>query len=143
MIKILPSSVFLFVDLTGGTAYKLLACLTSFQFSLNNAEIDAGTMCGPDKLPGDQSFDMSAEGQLIQFAVTQTTHEGHFEMLNAAKNKTLISFKIAPALPTTGQVVTTGQTYIGTYDNTYDKDNPATFSVTFSIKGTPLFVKTV
>ena len=63
--KVAGDDVLLFIDPAGGTTYELVVCLTSNSFKIANAIIDAKSKCGPDNLPGVQTFEVTFEGQII------------------------------------------------------------------------------
>lgn len=138
--KITPSTYLLFIDLAGGTDFELVACLTGFTFGISNNEIDAGSMCGPDTLPGVQGNTLTMDGQII--LSPDTGQVGHFLLSKATQDKTYFTWKIGKAVPATGDVVTTGAGYFTGYDSSYDADNPATFSATVGVSGAPVITET-
>ena len=138
--KVAGNDVLLLIDPAGGTSYDLVVCLTSNSFKIANAIIDAKSKCGPDNLPGVQTFEVAFEGQIIYSPASNRI--GVYELLTLAKNKTTIGWKMATASPVTGDVVTSGTAFIANVDTTYGEENPGTFSATLGIYGTPTIAET-
>lgn len=134
--KVTGNDMLLFIDPAGGTSYSLVVCLTSNSFNIANAVIDAKSKCGPDNLPGVQSFEVSFEGQIIWSP--DSGRVGHYSLLTLASNKTTIGWKMAKATNTVdGNVSITGTAFIANVDSTFADEAPGTFACTLGIYGTP------
>lgn len=133
--KISGSDMLLLLDLTGGTTYELVVCLTGQGFTLANNEIDAKSKCGPDKLPGTQDFAVSFDGQLI--LSPDALRLGFADLLQAALAKTTVGWKYGPMVPVSGDVVLSGTAFISKFDSTSGQDEPSTFTASLGIYGTP------
>lgn len=138
--KVSGNDMLLFIDPAGGTTYELVVCLTSNSFKIATAIIDAKSKCGPDTLPGTQTYEVGFEGQVI--VDPGTLRAGLFSLLTLAKNKTTVGWKMSVATPATGDVVTSGTAFIANVDTTYADEAPGTFSATFGIYGTPTITET-
>jgi len=141
--KLAGNDMLLFIDITDGTAYAdLVVCLTSNSFKIANAIIDAKSKCGPDNLPGVQSFEVSFEGQII--LSPDANKLGTFELLTLAANKTAIGWKMAKAgTAISGDIIITGRAFIANVDTSFADEAPGTFSTTLGIYGTPTIAETV
>lgn len=133
--KIAGNDVLMFIDNTGGTSYGLVVCLTSNSFGISNAIIDAKSKCGPDNLPGVQTFEVDFEGQVVYSP--SGTKVGTFDLLTLAKNKTKIGWKISTATPAAGDIIVEGTGFIADVKTVYGEEAPATFTAKLGIYGTP------
>ena len=134
--KLAGSEMLLFIDQADDTDYDdLVVCLTNNTFKIANAIIDAKSKCGPDNLAGVQSFEVGFEGQII--LSPDANRLGIYGLFNLAKNKTRIGWKMARAVPATGDLIITGSAFIANIDTAFADENPATFNATFGIYGTP------
>lgn len=135
--KLSGNDMLLFIDVADGTTYSdLVICLTSNGFKISNSIIDAKSKCGADNLPGAQSFEVPFEGQVILRPGTNKL--GTYELLNLAKNKTRIGWKIAKAgTAATGDLIITGSGFVAEVDLQFGSEDPSTFSASLGIYGTP------
>ena len=135
--KLSGNDMLLFIDVADGTTYAdLVICLTSNGFKISNSIIDAKSKCGADNLPGAQTFEVPFEGQVILRPGTNKL--GIYDLLILAKNKTRIGWKIAKAgTAATGDLIITGSAFIADVDIKGAVDDPATFSASLGIYGTP------
>jgi len=131
--KIQPKQYFLFMDEEGGTDYKTIVCLLDHTFSSNIAVNDASSMCGPDSAPGDQTSNISLNGQLVlDPEADEISAASIFEL---HQNKTTIGWKIGRGVPEAGDVTKEGTGFFSAYTETSNKDNVTTFTAQISVKG--------
>ena len=133
--KVSGNDVLLFLDLSGGTSYDLVVCLE--QNSLNAATqiIDAKSKCGPDNLPGEQTFQVAFAGQVIYSPGVDRI--GSALLFTALIDKTTVGWKMGRTSPVTGDVTYTGTAFVAKLDQTFSGSEPAKFSVELGIYGTP------
>lgn len=132
--KITNNTMLLFLG-TNGINYDTVVCLTSIKDDFQLDEIDASTLCGPDKTPGDITGTVTGEGQhLLDPATGKVSGKGLFDYF---VGKTTLYYKIGPALPVSGDVISKGQCFISALGNAYAYNTQSTFSLTLSVKGTP------
>lgn len=118
--------ILLMVDLTGGTTYKTVICLTNNSLGITVEQIESITKCGSKKLPGNASYSVTFDGELmVEPGVGKTSAA---ELFVAAKNKTTVGFKVAPATPVAGDPVYTGTAFIASLEQTFDVGSPASFT---------------
>lgn len=132
--KITNNTILLFLS-EDGVTWQSVVCLTKTGRSLQIDEVDASSICGPDKSPGILSGNVTCEAQhLLDPATDKVSGHGLFDW---AVNKTTLYWKISPAIPVDGDVISTGQGFISALDDTYQYNTQSTFSATLSIKGIP------
>jgi hypothetical protein len=131
--KLSGTSVLLYIDPAGGTAYDTVVCLTSQSWTGSTNVIDATSKCGPDSLPGTQTNSVSFEGQhLYDPAVGKLSGVSLFDLW---QGKTTVGWKISPAIPITGDEILSGTGFISELSKTYGQADPSTFTGTLSIYG--------
>ena len=123
--KISGNDVLLYLG-TDGITYDTIVCLTSQSVTRATTEIDANTKCGPDKLPGVQTNDISFEGQIMLDPDSGTVSTDQLD--DYWRNKTTVYWKMGKAVPVTGDVTYYGTGFISQLDETYGQDAPSTFS---------------
>ncbi len=123
--KISGNDVLLFIGLDGLT-YDTVVCLTSQSITRATGQIEANTKCGPDKVPGTQTNDVSFEGQVLldpdNGKISTDTLDDYW------RNITTIYWKMGKAVPETGDITYYGTGFISKLDETYAQDAPSTFS---------------
>ena len=121
----------------GTDSYDPLACITSSTLS-EEVEVDeVETKCDPGniiKTPGSYSYEISAEGIYIDEAV-DTNRSSHAVLKALLRAKTLITWRMATSLSTSGQENEYGTGYITSLELTGEAGENATFSVTISGTG--------
>ena len=110
-----------------------VVCLTSNSISRTTAEIDAATKCGPNKSIGDKSNAVTFEGEIVPDPETGSTSLE--DMINWWTNDTIIYWRMAMAIPTTGTPIHTGTAFISQLDETYSKDGNGTFTGALGVQG--------
>lgn len=131
--KLSGTSVLLYIDPLGGVAYDTVVCLTSQSWNGTTNVIDATSKCGPDSLPGTQTNTVDFEGQhLYDPAAGKLSGVSLFDLWQA---KTTVGWKIAPAIPVTGDEVLSGTGFISELAKTYGQSDPSTFTGTLAIYG--------
>jgi hypothetical protein len=130
--KINGTDMLLFIS-EDGVDYNTVICLTANGITRTTSEIDAKTKCGPDKLPGTQENAVTFEGQCMADPSGTTTSVA--DLVDYWTNKTTIYWKLAVAVPVTGDPVYTGTGFISKLDETYNQDTPGTFSGAIGVYG--------
>jgi hypothetical protein len=119
-----------------GVTFSTIVCLTSVSRSLKVDEVDASTLCGPDKSAGQLSGSVAFEGQSMLEAdagkITGTDLDTYMV------DGTPFYWKIAPSVPADGDHIKTGNGFLSSLDDSYKLDTQAAFSGTITITGTPL-----
>jgi len=134
--KVNPKTILMFIDPLGGTSYDTVVCVTNIDFGITNNEVDADSFCGPDKIPGTQEYSSSFDAQILLDPSTGKVSAD--EIFTLAQNRSTFSFKIAPAIPASGDIVKTGSAFFSEYSENFSNDGVATFSATLGIKGSVL-----
>jgi len=132
--KLSGDDYLLFIDPAGGASYELIVCLTEQQFNRATTEIDAKSKCGPDKLPGTQTIELTFSGQVMLDPSGSTLSEADLHGLWSSSST--IGWKLGVASPTIGDVSYSGTGFISKLDSSYGMDNPATFSGSIGVYGT-------
>ena len=127
------ASILLYIDPAGGTNYDTVVCLTSQSWSGTTNVIDATSKCGPNTLPGTQTNSVSFEGQHMYDPIAGTLSGA--SLFDLWQNKTTIGWKIAPAIPVTGDEVLSSTGFISELSKSYGIADPSTFTGTLSIYG--------
>ena len=138
--KITANTWLLMIDTAGGTAYDTVVCLTDWSFPRSRAEIDSKSFCGPDKSVGQLEsgpIDFSGITMLGLGTVTVST----VQLDVAFKANTTIGWKIAPAVPITGDLIYSGTGALSKLDDSASTDDNPKFSAAISIFG--LYTTTV
>lgn len=139
--KPIVGGVLLLIDPLGGTSYDTVVCMQSLDTTNEVASIDADSACGPDKLPGLFTFGVDFEGLQLQDPASGKLSGSDLKQLFL--NKTVFSYKIAPATPVTGDEVQTGKAFISSIGDSYSYNDAATFSMSLQPVGTPTITITV
>lgn len=138
--KITNNSMLLFL---GEDANNLdtVVCLTEVSNNFTIDELDASSICGPDKEAGIFSGQVSFSGQHL---LDPTTGKASgYSLFNWMSNKVVLFYKISPAVPVDGDVIQEGSVFISSLSNNYAYNTQSTFSCTLSLKGYPTETITV
>ena len=139
--KINGSEYGLFIDVTGGTTYDTVVCLTEHSFKVATAILDANSYCGPDKRPGVTSFECDFSGYVILTPGALKTSIA--ELYAAAAAKTTVGWAIKRlATAISGDVNWVGTGFIANFDTSFTTEDAAKFSSSLGIYGTPTFTIT-
>jgi len=135
-----PNSWLLMFDLSGdGTDpadFSLVVCLENWAYPTNRDEIDAKSMCGPDKSVGGANYGpITFDGQVI--LSPDTGKLGLAALKTAFAAKTKIAWKLAPVTPVTGDVTEAGFGTLSQLDTSAATDEVPKFSAALTIYGTP------
>jgi len=133
--KVQGSTMLLFIDPAGGTAYDTVVCLTSVGKSDSVNVIDAASACGPDKSPGMLDLSYTFEGQHLQDPDSGKISGTDLRVL--LRSKTIIGWKIAPVSVVGGDEIESGTGFFSELSSTYSFDSMGTFSGTLQPIGTP------
>lgn len=137
--KITNNTILLFLGLAAN-ALDTVVCLTAVNDDFTIDEIDASSFCGPDKSPGDISGTITGEGQhLLDPDTGKISGHGLWEYFIA---KATLFFEIGPAVPAQGDIVKSGQGFLSALGNSYALNAQSSFSLTLSVKGTPVEIET-
>ena len=132
--KVTNNSIFLFLG-DDATTLDTVVCLTSIKDDYKLDEVESGTFCGSEKTPGDITGSVSAEGQhLLDPDSGKISGKGLWDIFTSKATK---YFKIGPAVPVEGDVITEGTCFISGLGDSYAYNTQSTFSLTLSVKGTP------
>lgn len=133
--KVSGGTMLLFIDPNGGTSYDTVVCLKSVGVSDSINPIDTSSWCGSGKLPGLLNISYTFDGFHIQDVDTGRISGTDLRIL--LRNKTNISWKIAPESPVGGDEIQTGFGFISQLSSNYSFDNVGDFSMTVDVKGIP------
>lgn len=133
--KVSGGTMLLFIDPNGGTTYDTVVCLKSVGVSDSINPIDTSSWCGSGKLPGLLNISYTFDGFHIQDVDTGRISGTDLRIL--LRNKTKISWKIAPESPVGGDEIQTGFGFISQLSSNYSFDNVGDFSMTVEVKGIP------
>ena len=131
--EISGNDIVLQIDPDGGTNFALLVCLTSNSLERTTQVIDAGSKCGPSKLPGVQSIQVPFTFNDVLDTNNGEVSESALHPLWAAK--TIVSFSYGKVMPGEGDVTYTGKAFIGDLKSTAAQNSPATTSGTLEVQG--------
>ena len=127
------NDILLKVDPLGGTNYVLLVCLNSNSIESTTSVIDAGSKCGPNKLPG--VLDNKIQLEIIDVLNVSSGKISSSELFGLQQNKTVISWYYGPMTPTTEDVSYTGKGFFASWNNVAAKNTPVTTTCTLEIQG--------
>lgn len=134
--KVSGGTMLLFIDPNGGTNYDTVVCLKSVGISDSINPIDTSSWCGSGKLPGLLNISYTFDGYHIQDVDTGRISGTDLRIL--LRNKTQISWMIAPESPVGGDEIQTGYGFISSLSSNYSFDNVGDFSMTVEVKDVPI-----
>lgn len=132
--KPIPGSVLLFIDPAGGTSYDTVVCGRKVGKQATVNSIDAGSSCGPAKLPGTLDISFDFEGVVLQSPEADTISATDLRIIMYSKNT--IGFKICPEGLVTGDEIESGVGFISDISTDYSYNDVATFTMTIQPLGT-------
>lgn len=143
MSKVNGSDILIAIDLTGGSSYTTVVCLTSNTITNSVTELDGSAKCGNEFVPGVR-FDASIDGEgfLVDPDTGTPTSKGYPELYTAFVNRTIVGIKFGKATPTSGEAVYTGTAFITNLELSAPYDELVTFTVTFKCAAPP-FTQTI
>lgn len=127
------NDILLQIDPAGGTNYILLVCLNSNSLESTTSVIDAGSKCGPNKLPG--TLDNKANLEIIDVLDTSNGEISSDVLFTLQQAKTIVSWKHGKVVPAAGDVTYTGTGFIAGWNNNASKDAAVTTTCTLEITG--------
>lgn len=133
--KIHGKDILLFIDPAGGTSYSTIICLTTQSIKRATTIVDSASKCGPDSTPGAKTVGIDFTGQ--QVATPDSGHISGIDLRALWASSATIGWKMAPAVPAEGDPITEGTGFVATLDDTYDLNNPASFTGSLGVYGTP------
>mgnify|MGYP002737649928 FL=1 len=143
MSKVNGRDILVAIDVTGGTSYKTVVCLTSNTITNTLTELDGSAKCGNEFVPG-VKFDSSIDGEgfLVDPDTGSPTNAGYPELYKAFTDRAIVGIKFGKATPTTGEAVYTGTAFITNIEQVAADDELVTFTVTFKCAEPP-FTQTI
>ena len=139
--KAAPNEMLLFVDILGGTSYSQVICLENWDYPKSRPEIDAKSMCGPDKSLGQPEYGPIAfDGQMVLSASSTEVALAQLEAVFAAK--TTIGWKLSRVTPVTGDLTYTGTGAVSKLDISAATDQVGKMKGAITIYGTPVLTVT-
>lgn len=143
MSKVNGRDILVAIDLTGGTTYKTVVCLTSNTITNSVTELDGSAKCGNEFVPG-VKFDASIDGEgfLVDPDTGTPTNIGFPELYTAFVNRLVVGIKFGKATPTSGEAVYSGTAFITSLEQSAPDDELVTFTVTFKCAAPP-FTQTI
>lgn len=143
MPKVNGRDILVAIDLTGGSTYKTIVCLTSNTITNSVTELDGSAKCGNEFVVG-VKFDSSIDGEgfLVDPDTGSPTNIGFPELYTAFVNRLTVGIKFGKATPTSGEAVYTGTAFITNLEQVAADDELVTFTVTFKCAAPP-FTQTI
>lgn len=131
--EISGNDILLRIDPNGGTNFDLIVCLTSNSLERTTQVIDAGSKCGPSKLPGVQSIQ-------VPFAFNDVFDTNSGEISEAALHtlwqaKTIVTFSYGVVTPAAGDVTYTGKGFISDLKKTDAQNAASSATGTLEVQG--------
>lgn len=121
------------VDPTGGTTYKYIICLNTNSIESTTAVIDAGSKCGPYKLPGITDSKIALE--IVDWLDTTNSELSSADLFDMQQAKSTIGWAYGPAVPAAGDVLYTGVGFFANWKNTANKNSPVTTTCDLEVQG--------
>ena len=136
--KVSARDYILLADLTGGTTFLPIACLTTNSLTSTVNTIDATSKCGDQFQPG-PAFTQSFKADGFAIDETGTPAKDSYQQLYAAHAaRTVFPMKMGKAVPAAGDITYSGQVWISNFDvNAADKDD-VKFTATFVVYAPPV-----
>ena len=136
--KVSARDYILLADLTGGTTFLPIACLTTNSLTSTVNTIDATSKCGDQFQPG-PSFTQSFKADGFAIDETGTPAKDSYQQLYAAHAaRTVFPMKMGKAVPVAGDITYSGTVWISNFDvNAADKDD-VKFTATFVVYTPPV-----
>jgi len=131
--EISGNDILLKVDPLGGTNYVLLVCLNSNSLESTTSVIDAGSKCGPNKLPG--VLDNKIQLEIIDVLDVASGEISSSELFTLQQNKTVFSWYYGPMTPVAEDVKYTGKGFLASWNNVAAKNTPVITTCTLEIQG--------
>lgn len=131
--EISGNDILLQIDPAGGVQYSLVVCLTTNSLERTTQVIDAGSKCGPSKLPGVRSIQVPFTFNDVLDANSGEISEG--DLHNLWQSQTIISWKYGKVTPVAGDVSYTGVGFIGELKSSAAQNSAATTSSTIEVQG--------
>ena len=133
--KINGKERFLFLDLTGGTDYDLVVCLTANSYNRASSTIDASSYCGPDTRQGAQTITIDFTGQVMYNPDAGHISEG--ELNDAWQADSTVGWKLARGIPEDGDSIYEGQGSILSLNDSGDLNSMLSFTASIGVSGIP------
>lgn len=138
--EISGNDILLQIDPLGGTTFDLIVCLTSNSLERTTQVIDAGSKCGPSKLPGVQSITLPfAFNDVLDVATGEISEE---DLHDLWANKTIFTWKFGVVTPKAGDVTYTGKGFLGSLSIVAAMNSSANSTSTIEVQGSITKVKT-
>lgn len=131
--EISGNDILLLIDPDGGTNFDLIVCLTSNSLERTTQVIDAGSKCGPSKLPGVQSIQVPFTFNDVLQTSNGEISESALHTLWAAK--TVFTWKFGKVTPLAGDVTYTGSGFLGSLNTTAAQNQQVSTTSTIEVQG--------
>ncbi len=131
--EISGNDILLKIDPLGGTNYVLLVCLNSNSIESTTSVIDAGSKCGPNKLPG--VLDNKIQLEIIDVLDVASGEISSSELFLLQQAKTVFSWYYGPMTPVAEDVSYTGTGFLASWNNVAAKNTPVVTTCTLEIQG--------
>ena len=136
--KVSARDYILLADLTGGTTFLPVACLTTNSLTSTVNTIDATSKCGDQFQPG-PSFTQSFKCDGFAIDETGTPAKDSYQQLYAAHAaRTVFPMKMGKAAPAAGDITYSGSVFISNFDVTAADKDDVKFTATFVVALPPL-----
>lgn len=125
--------ILLQIDPAAGTNFDLIVCLTDLSLDRTTNVIDAGSKCGPAKLPGVKSIQVS-------FTFNDVLDTNNGEISESAlhtlwTNQTIFSWKAGKVTPSEGDVSYTGTGFLGDLKSNAPQNGAKSTTATIEVQG--------
>jgi len=110
-----------------------LVCLNANTLESVTSVIDAGSKCGPNKLPG--VIDNKATLEIIDVLDASNGEISSEVLFLLQQAKTIISFSYGPMVPAAGDVTYTGTGFLASWNNNATKNAPVITTCDLEIQG--------
>lgn len=134
-VKINGKERFLFLDLTGGTNYSLVVCLTANSYNRASSTIDASSYCGPDTRQGAQTITIDFTGQVMYNPDAGHISEG--DLNDAWQTDQTVGWKLSRAIPENGDTIYEGKGSILSLSDSGDLNSMLSFTASIGVSGIP------
>lgn len=131
--EISGNDIILKIDPLGGTKYVLMVCLNANSLDSTTSVIDAGSKCGPNKLPG--VLDNKIELEIIDVLDVASGEISSSELFTLQQNKTVFSWYYGPFTAVAEDVKYTGTGFLSSWKNSAAKNSPVTTTCTLEVQG--------
>lgn len=113
--------------------FNIIVCLTAIDVTRSTTEIDAKSICGPDKLAGAQDNGVTFSGQIMEDPSAGRVSTD--DLIDMWETKQIIYFKVGKLVPVIGDETDYGSGFISKLDKKFANDAVATFDGAIGVYG--------